>query len=274
MAGGLLLSTATFAAATALVVSWRPGLGTWFRSTPVVDSRALALGDGGGPIEAGMRLAARASREVRAAGADGTEIIVEPGGALTVVENGATRRFALMHGAVSAHVARLAPGERFIVETSDAEVEVRGTRFRVVALDEPPCADGAATRVAVSEGVVVVTWSGHRESLQAGETWPPECPAASALEAQNDLFAAAVRAKREGQNALAATLFARFIRVYPDSSLFESALVQQMRLLAMGDPRAAASAAVRYLARFPDGFARDEARRLAGVTGTGVTGRR
>jgi TolA-binding protein len=89
---------------------------------------------------------------------------------------------------------------------------------------------------------------------------------ASVLAAQNDLFLSAVRARRAGQNARALALFERFMRDYPDASLFESALVHKMRLLAATSDFAAASASARqYLARFPDGFARDEARALLGT---------
>ena len=64
----------------------------------------------------------------------------------------------------------------------------------------------------------------------------------------------------------ALSLFERFMRDYPDASLFESALVHKMRLLAAtADPLGASASASQYLARFPDGFARDEARALLGA---------
>ena len=88
----------------------------------------------------------------------------------------------------------------------------------------------------------------------------------SALEAQNDLFQSALRARRGGRAPEARALFERYMDQYPDGSLYEAALAQQMRMLAAGadahGAAAAAAAAARYLARFPDGFARDEARTL------------
>jgi hypothetical protein len=104
----------------------------------------------------------------------------------------------------------------------------------------------------------------------------------SSLAGQNDLFSSALRAKRGGQARRAIELFERFVRSYPASSLVESALAQRMRLLAQPGTQARAqaraqdsiaarlsspdssakSAAADYLARFPDGFARAEARAL------------
>lgn len=243
----------------------------------------------GATVAAGARLLAPESRPLRLGSADGTALTIEPGGSLTVVEAGTTKRFALLRGALSVHVKKLAAGERFIVDTADTEIEVHGTTFRVaLSTGSSPCGNSSPTRVSVSEGVVTVNKSGREEYLRPGDEWPPDCaPAAvnpkrpeaprrshhsdrtasdaSSLEAQNDLFSAAVRAKRSGQVTLAMRLFDRFVVTYPESSLLESALVQQMRLLVSTDRAAAGAAATRYLARFPDGFARTEARTLAGA---------
>jgi ferric-dicitrate binding protein FerR (iron transport regulator) len=293
------------------------------------------------PLGAGDQVFAPLTASVRLGDTAGTQLTLEPGGMLTVVESAATRRFALRRGAVVARVRKLAPGERFIIETADAEIEVHGTEFRV-AVGEPesvPCTGAGprasvATRVSVAGGVVSVKWSGEEQRLRPGDEWPPRCagartqvasddsaragaaekpaiapsaeslppsrpvrhhasrggaglrpvaPAsagngaaelrspqrdvpASVLAAQNDLFISAVRARRAGQNARALALFERFMRDYPDASLFESALVHKMRLLAATSDLPAASASARqYLARFPDGFARDEARALLGT---------
>jgi hypothetical protein len=240
----------------------------------------------------------------------GTQLTLEPGGMLTVLESSATRRFSVRRGAVVARVHKLAAGERFIIETPDAEIEVHGTEFRV-AFGEPeavPCsgfgpAEAIATRVSVSAGVVTVKWAGDEQRLLPGDEWPPRCPAAtappppaelerpavaparaahhraakpaitaqreptmSALEAQNNLFVAAVRARREGRTDQALVLFNRFIRDYPAASLFEGALAQKMRLLAATRDRTGAAATARqYLGRFPEGFAQDEARTLLGA---------
>jgi hypothetical protein len=97
----------------------------------------------------------------------------------------------------------------------------------------------------------------------AREGFPAEAPPApSALAAQNDMFAAAVRARRRGDASEALRLFNSFIQTYPRSQLYEHALAQKMRLLASTDPWGASEAASEYLARFPAGFARAEARAL------------
>ena len=85
------------------------------------------------------------------------------------------------------------------------------------------------------------------------------------------LFAAAVRAHRDGNDSAALRLFDRFIRSYPDAGLFESAVVQRMRVLAVSEPRAAAAAATRYLQRFPDGFARGRGAGIAARCREAVT---
>jgi ferric-dicitrate binding protein FerR (iron transport regulator) len=266
---------------------------------------------------------------VRLASTDGTELVVEPGGMLQVVEAGATKRFTLLRGAVRVRVRKLRSEERFVIDTPEAEVAVHGTRFRVTRAEAVPgtptgtdpsrCAGGgASTMVSVSEGVVSVAGAGSEVRLLPGETWSSPCPTSAArtswdgdsavasaapasasagtrprpdrerrrwlprrhrdaappspspsqLAAQNDLFVAAARARRQGHPSQALELFERFVETYPDSSLLESAQVQRMRLLrTSGTPGAAAQAATRYLGEFPDGFARTEAEQVLGIAG-------
>jgi FecR protein len=260
-------------------------------------------------LEAGIRLVAPDGGEVRIGTAAGTALTLEPGGDLIVAEATSTQRFTLSRGAVRAHVARLFSGERFIVDTGDAEVEVHGTVFRVAVVPvDPSCGGGSTTRVSVVEGVVNVRSGGNESRVFPGGEWPAGCsvPAAhprhlvrhlaihndaprssvetsavaspataaaplptqrqsaSALAAQNDLFAAAVGAHREGRLADGVRLFARLIDEYPGSPLLESAVVQRMKLLAAIDPARGARAAAEYLERFPGGFAHADAQQLAG----------
>jgi hypothetical protein len=281
-------------------------------------SAAVAV-KSGMPIAAGLTLHAPATGEVRIGTADGTSLALEGGGELAVTESGATQRFVLRGGAVTARVSRLFAGERFIVDTRDAQVEVRGTAFRVAVV--PPdarCGDGTTTRVSVFEGVVRVRAAGREVSVAPGGAWPEGCRApvaraeqgreravavahrarqrdaeektaapvesaaslappapavvpspspalSSSLGAENDLFAAAVRAKRQGRAEEAARLFGELVAGHPASPLVESAMAQRMKALAGVDPGAAARAATAYLDRFPNGFARPEARQLAGL---------
>lgn len=250
----------------------------------------------------GITLQAPPGAPVRIGGTDGTVLTLEARGELSVVEQSATRRFALRKGAVRAQVAHLHAGERFLISTADAEVEVHGTVFRVSLADgDPGCEEGRRTRVAVTEGIVSVRAGGRETLVAAGDVWPacarpaasrapevvarspgsfmPQIPVVSrrhpraepvppreteGLAAANDLFAAAARAQREHRTDEALRLFTRVIEVAPRGPLAEGAAAQRMKLLATSDPEAARRAASDYLSRYPDGFAYDDARRLAG----------
>ncbi|AUX46827.1 uncharacterized protein SOCE26_083360 [Sorangium cellulosum] len=71
----------------------------------------------------------------------------------------------LTDGALDVTVRRLAAGERFIVRTTDAEVEVRGTVFRVEA------ERGHIRGVSVSEGKVEVRYAGLSTMILSGGSW-------------------------------------------------------------------------------------------------------
>ena len=115
-----------------------------------------------------------------------------PGSDVTVRSGGRAAIFDLAGGSLKADVAKLAPDERFVVETADTEVEVRGTSFRVsvVPLDAT-CGDGTTTRVAVYEGMVAVRRNGREEIVSKGEEWPdgggdPHVALLQALQATGD----------------------------------------------------------------------------------------
>lgn len=255
----------------------------------------------GSVVDTGITLQAPPGAPVRLGSADGTVLTLEARGELSVIEQSATRRFSLRHGAVRAQVAHLHDGERFLISTEDAEIEVHGTVFRVSLADgEPGCEDGRRTRVAVAEGIVSVRAGGRETLVAAGQVWPAcahaaapgspdlaktparartEIPSVSrhrpralvsaarqteGLAAANDLFAAAARAEREHRPDEALRLFTQLLDLAPQGPLAEGAAAQKMKLLATSDPAAARRAAADYLARYPDGFARDDARRLAG----------
>ncbi len=130
----------------------------------------------GKPLAAGSRVIARAGGRALLAFATGTRLTVEEGSDMTIVEEGATQVFSLAGGAMRADVAKLAEGQRFLVRTADAEVEVRGTSFRVaVAPADPGCGGGTTTRVAVYEGSVIVRREGMEARVAKGESWPLHC---------------------------------------------------------------------------------------------------
>jgi ferric-dicitrate binding protein FerR (iron transport regulator) len=281
------------------------------RSLSLLEAPAEA-GPGGGhslpgsALATGVSLQAPPEAPVRIGSADGTVLTLEAHGELSIVEQSSTRKFSLRRGAVRAQVARLQPGERFLISTGDAEIEVHGTVFRVALSDgDSDCEEGRRTRVSVAEGVVSVRAGGRETLVAAGDSWPAcavtppvttdHAPAAAAAPADdptspehrlatgrrrargahplagaaglavaNDLFAAAVHAKRERRPDEALRLFSRLLDVAPDGPLAEGARAQRMKLLEASDPASARRAAAEYLTRYPDGFARDDARRLVG----------
>jgi len=95
-----------------------------------------------------------------------------------VSELGAWTRFDLGRGRFGAEVTKLVPGERFLVITPDAEIEVKGTRFEVaVGSSSSSCSTPTRTSVEVHSGVVAVRFASHELRLTAGEHWPDCRPA-------------------------------------------------------------------------------------------------
>jgi hypothetical protein len=123
----------------------------------------------------GESLEARGAQGKRVEFPHATEVALDPQTDLEYRQGDTTRRFGLMRGAVHLRVGKLAPGQRFVVETPDAEVEVRGTAFHV-ALAEPGsgCAS-PRTSVSVDEGVVEVRFHGETYRVTPGGHWPERC---------------------------------------------------------------------------------------------------
>jgi outer membrane protein assembly factor BamD (BamD/ComL family) len=86
----------------------------------------------------------------------------------------------------------------------------------------------------------------------------------SRLGEENRLLAAAIAASKAGDHAGAVSTLDDLLRRFPASALAQEAHVERFRALAQGGDAAAAAREARlYLALYPDGFAREEARRLA-----------
>jgi hypothetical protein len=253
-------------------------------SRPVFDGMPLGEGD---------HLIALLDGRATIAQATGTRLSVEGGGDVALLSQGSTQLFSLGSGGVVAHVAKLHAGERFVIRTDDAEVEVRGTSFRVaIAAPDPRCGNGTITRVNVYEGVVTVRDAAGQTFVHPGESWPEGCGAAapapagipsspgttaeapahlpaarppapsSDLAVQNDLFEEAMDAKRRGDVRGAVAAFDRLLSRYPTCPFAESADVERMNLLADYDRVRAEEIAGGYLRRYPDGFGRAEAEAL------------
>jgi ferric-dicitrate binding protein FerR (iron transport regulator) len=256
-------------------------------SASVVSSGTPAPLDDRRALPAGSRIVTPAGSRAVLAFASGTQVLLGEGGDMTIADEHDTQALRLEHGSLELHVAKLAAHQRFLVQTADAEVEVRGTAFRVFLVpSDRRCGGGTPTRVAVTEGTVVVRQGGQESRIEAGQEWPSGCspavgaarPAAavashgvpsapsSSLREQNDLFGEAKSAMRRGETGKAIDLFSRFLARYPGSALAEGATVERMRLLRQADPDRAVVEARQYLARYPRGFASTEAEEI--VAGT------
>jgi hypothetical protein len=140
---------------------------------PLPDLAAIVAGDAIRSGELGGATLAAGS---------GTRITLGGGSHLRADELAATRRFTLLAGQLDAQVAKLGAGERFIVDTPDGEVEVRGTRFTVAVADSAPaCAGlGPVSTVKVSEGAVAVRFASGQLLLHPGDVWTAPCPTGQA----------------------------------------------------------------------------------------------
>jgi hypothetical protein len=147
-------------------------VGTDAAPVPVVEGMALPQG---------FRLVAPPAGEVRIGAPRGTTLTLEGGGEVAVRDATNVQRYELKEGAIRARVAKLITGERFIISTADAEVEVHGTAFRVAVVPvDPACGGGTITRVSVTEGVVSVRRDGAEVRVTPGHVWPEKCVAAQA----------------------------------------------------------------------------------------------
>jgi hypothetical protein len=240
-------------------------------------TRDLAAGD---QVPAGARLGVRPGGKLSLTLTTGTRIGLGGGTSMGVADLGSLCRFDLAEGQLSAQVAKLAAGHRFVVATPDAEVEVRGTRFAVVVSPTPSlCVPGSRTGVAVEEGVVTVRFGANQVRVGAGHHWP-DCSVAAA----DPLPAAGLarerpRARRRGARssspvAIGANRSPSSSPSSASSSTSSSTLAEQNDLLAAalaaerrGDVDQAQRWLDRLLTRYPDGqlagSARAERRRLS-----------
>src|SRR6266700_2046877 len=156
----------------------------------------------GMPLPQGARLVAPPVGEVDMGSARGTKMALEGGGELAIREASAMQRYELKAGAIRARVAKLVVGERFIIATSDAEVEVHGTAFRVAVVPaDPACGSGTITRVSVTEGVVSVRRGDVEVRVTPGQVWPESCADLTTTTAAG-ATAPAVAARPHGRGGL------------------------------------------------------------------------
>jgi hypothetical protein len=339
-----------FAAAAVLVVgakTWSQRGSTAVIASPVRAANVVVAEMVRGAVfveENGQRVALRATtplpRGSTVVAMDGEALLLLPSGSkvdvehattVSVLEDGEGELLSVERGAVTSTVTKRGPGQRFVIRTPDAEVEVRGTVFRVSRLDDARC--GMQTRVHVDEGRVVVRAPQNGTTLERGGEWtspcvtaanaevPVEAPAeatsasasvpreaarqpvqtvqpprpapsaaapvaagpiaagpaggarsgaliapsaASELAAQNALFADAMSSKARGDTRSALASLEYLLEKYPRTPLREAAEAQRMLVVSGSDRSRAAALARDYLARYPRGFARADAEKLAG----------
>jgi hypothetical protein len=283
-----VVSVSVAAAAAIVVVARRPAV----KDTISLEGGARLVHDG---AEVAKPNALTPGDQVIGTGtvvlATGTRVTLEAESNVAVASVGKASIFDVRAGRVRFDVAKLVGGDRFLVRTTDTEVEVRGTVFAVSVVTPEARCGTTPTRVLVREGVVVVRHGGAETKLVAGETWPrctdapppvaapsstptalpamsgapaiiaPKPVAPSDLALQNDLFADGVAKKRAGNREGAIVAFDQLLSKWPGSPHAETAAAERMRLAS--GPRAV-SYAKYYLARFPHGFASSEARAIAG----------
>jgi hypothetical protein len=255
-------------------------------ATSVLSSGARAPLTDESTVALGSRLVTPAHGQATLAFSTGTNVVLGEGSDMSLGGDGVHQLLRLSAGSIDLHVAKLTAEQRFVVGTSDAEVEVRGTRFHVsIVRPDSSCGEGTPTRVSVTEGVVIVRHGGVEDRIVAGDVWPRDCgrstgsgaagdgvPAmaspiraqgpVSTLAEQNDLMALAFAAKNGGDARAAVAGFERLLEKYPSSSMAHEARLEIMRLLASVSPSQGAAAARLYLAAYPKGTARDEAERI------------
>lgn len=207
-------------------------------------------------------------------------------------------RLRLWDGSVDVAVDALRADQRFIVVTTDAEVEVRGTRFSVRA------EAGALHGVSVREGRVEVRRGDQHRRLSAGDAWQPRretttsegtlpdrvprdrmtrgsVPADEANVAvapvgkvapptrpdpppASAAFAAAMAELEAGNYGEAGDSLQRFVAGHADDPRAEdAAFLVIVAMLRAGRHAEAAVAARAYLGRFPHGARRAEASAIA-----------
>ncbi len=248
------------------------------------------------PVASGDEIVTTPGANARVALASGAVVEVSPATHLAIsfaIPATAAHgdRVSLTAGGATAHVPTLAAGESFLFVTPDAEIAGGGGGFRVTLRADGPT---PRTHVTALEGSVVVRYAGQEIRLAAGEEWPPAIPVlapaaagapgasspvvpavsappapvpsnrpVSSLAEQNALMQAALAARRAGDNATAVAKIDELLAKYPATPHGEEAHVERFRALdRMGSHSAAVAEARLYLAAYPNGFARDEAKAI------------
>jgi hypothetical protein len=187
---GVLLAAIVSIAGAALIIRGPAGSVPGLASSVRIVSGTLGVKDGGATrawTEPTIDLAREpvletganetAALELPSAAAIEVSASSELGIARRPIDGGWSERIRLESGAVALRVPKLAGNQRLAVVTSDATVEVRGTRFAVHVERD---ARGRFTRVDVAEGRVAVSSERGPALLGPGEHWTSREPGAPA----------------------------------------------------------------------------------------------
>jgi TolA-binding protein len=153
----------------------RPSARRVSRRWTLLVSAALACGLAGGVAMLAVRRAAEpGALSERRTAAPTYAIQSSATGDWRVLEQGATLRLAIGAGRFELQVDKLVPGQRFLVELPDGELEVVGTRFMIESEAR------STRRVTVLEGRVALRLAGQPERMiGGGESWAPVVAAAA-----------------------------------------------------------------------------------------------
>jgi hypothetical protein len=150
----------------------------------------------------------------------------------------------------------------------DNQVEVtqapRSATSRPAVATVPAAAGSTNAAPLVAAPAPAVSGPATLSSVRAPHSAAHTAGSNDELEEVNRLFAEAKRARREHRDGEALSLLDQLLSKHPRSVLVHEAIVERFRSLArLGRTEEAARAARVYLARYPTGFAAEEARHLA-----------
>jgi hypothetical protein len=156
-------------------------------------TRQLETSDQPRQLMAGDQIATRSNAPKSIVLIGGARVEVGPSTRIRLVRNEAQeQRLKLEVGQVELEVPKLATGSAFVVETPQAEVRVRGTRFKVEVSSAR--AGAGITRVGVTRGSVLVRTVRGEQLLSGGESWSSPLAAAE-KSSEPDAAALAINAR-------------------------------------------------------------------------------
>jgi hypothetical protein len=167
---------------------------------------------------------------------------------------------------VSSGVVSVAAGghELYLTAGMEWSSAAPDTASRTALAEPPKEAPVAAGGAPVQAGGAARTAPSHRGHAQAHSPGRDDGSNSSTLGDENRLLASAIAAAKSGNYGDAVDTLDDLLRRYPTSPVAPEAHVQRFRILEQsGNVAAAAREARTYLALYPEGSAREEAKRLA-----------